>query len=221
MQYLVHNLLPWCPEQRHRFGWGRSKSVSAISAHRMWLELHTGDKLSSQSQNKIRTVQSQNSSGVGTSTPKCSGVSGSTARRCLQDNVSQSIFVLTMYRELQYTLALASWEFRSHPSSFYYKCGILPMWQDGIIKTKVKAQDCGELFLWENTNRVAKVILHRQICSTFTVQKSWWEPWVILLALYTLCDMSSLSHSSLWALNRYAEPNNHRQAASYKCSFWE
>ena len=39
----------------------------------------TTPELSSQSQNKI---QPQNSSGVGTSTPECSGVRGSTARPC-------------------------------------------------------------------------------------------------------------------------------------------
>ena len=40
----------------------------------------TTPELSSQSQNKI---QPQNSSGVGTSTPECSGFRGSTARPCL------------------------------------------------------------------------------------------------------------------------------------------
>ena len=119
-----------------------------------------------------------------------------------------------------YTLALTSWEFRSPPKFIYYKCGILPRCQDGIIKTKVKARDW-RFVSWGKAGGVAKFTLYPQICSTFTVQKSWWEPWVILLAFYTLCYMSSLSNSSLWALNRHAEPNNHRQAASYKCSFWE
>ena len=43
----------------------------------------TTPELSSQSQNKI---QPQNSSGVETSTPECSGVRGSTARPCVAVN---------------------------------------------------------------------------------------------------------------------------------------
>ena len=48
----------------------------------------TTPELSSQSQNKI---QPQNSSGVETSTPECSGVRGSTARPCIRGGTG-SIF---------------------------------------------------------------------------------------------------------------------------------
>ena len=120
----------------------RNKCVSRkLSPHYI-----RGDKLSSYSQNKISTVQPQNSSGVVTSTPECSGVRGSTACPCLRDNVSQSIFVLPMYRELHVYSSFGRLRIPVSPKFIYYKCGILPMCQDGIIKTKVKARDCGDLF---------------------------------------------------------------------------